>query len=146
MLLYNFLSSSPIESQWRVIYKYLKDQNILNEQSAWSFPRFDEAKHRLLCSELKQLYVAITRTKQRLWILEDADEICIPMFDYWKLIQSVEVRKLDDFFVNENKVTSSKHQWKLRGVEVISNFIITLPIIYTVYLRSWFIFYVFFIL
>lgn len=132
MLLYNFLSSSPIERQWRVIYKYMKDENTLNEKSRWLFGRFDEAKHSLMCSELKQLYVAITRTKQRLWILEDADEICEPMFDYWKKLQSVEVGSTDDLLAKEIKVTSSKHQWKLRGIEVINfGYIITLSSTYT---------------
>lgn len=107
-----------MENQWRVIYKYMKDRNILNNESPTSFPSFDEAKHILLCSELKQLYVAITRTKQRLWIFENADELSHPLFDYWKQLQTVEVRRLNDLFAREIQVSSSKCQWKLRGTQV----------------------------
>ena len=39
-----------------------------------SYPNFSDSKHNLLCSELKQLYVAITRTRQRLWICENTEE------------------------------------------------------------------------
>ncbi|GJZ98913.1 UvrD-like helicase, ATP-binding domain, P-loop containing nucleoside triphosphate hydrolase [Tanacetum coccineum] len=61
-----------------------------------SFQTFDEARHSLLCSELKQLYVAITRTRQRLWICENKEELSKPMFDYWKRRGLVQIRKLDD--------------------------------------------------
>lgn len=34
---------------------------------------FEEARHGLLCSWLKMLYVAITRARKRVWILESED-------------------------------------------------------------------------
>ncbi|KAI3945243.1 hypothetical protein MKX01_035004 [Papaver californicum] len=49
-----------------------------------SFPCFSEGKHKILCSELRQLYVAITRTKQRLWVYENIGEFSNPIFDYLK--------------------------------------------------------------
>ncbi|GMN61673.1 hypothetical protein TIFTF001_030767 [Ficus carica] len=53
----------------------------------------EQAKRRLQCSELKQLYVAINRTRQRLWILEngDGDGFSEPMCDYWKALQLVKL-------------------------------------------------------
>lgn len=122
VLLYNFLSSSPIKEQWNLIYSFMKEKNILGHTSRWSFPSFDHAKHRLLCSELKQLYVAITRTRQRLWILEtgDGEGFSAPMCDYWKAMQLVKVRGLDDSFLEEIQVRSSKEEWKSRGIKVFS--------------------------
>ncbi|KAI3949300.1 hypothetical protein MKW98_023237 [Papaver atlanticum] len=67
VLLYNFFGTSPLNSQWRVVYGYMKEQNLLDSNDA-KFPKFSEEKHQILCSELKQLYVAITHTRQRLWI------------------------------------------------------------------------------
>ncbi|GAY61164.1 hypothetical protein CUMW_207690, partial [Citrus unshiu] len=82
-----------------------------------SFPSFNEAKHNLLCSELKQLYVAITRTRQRLWIWENMEEFSKPMFDYWKKRLLVQVRQLDDSLAQEMQVASSLEEWKLRGIK-----------------------------
>ncbi|GAY56592.1 hypothetical protein CUMW_173100 [Citrus unshiu] len=64
VLLYNFFGTSPLKNQWRVVYEYMKEQALLDSTSPRSFPSFNEAKHNVLCSELKQLYVAITRTRQ----------------------------------------------------------------------------------
>ncbi|KAK3222796.1 hypothetical protein Dsin_009821 [Dipteronia sinensis] len=62
----------------------MKEQDLLDSNSPRSFPSFDEAKHSILCSELKHLYVSITRTRQRLWIWENMEELSKPMFDLWK--------------------------------------------------------------
>ncbi|EOY01170.1 P-loop containing nucleoside triphosphate hydrolases superfamily protein, putative [Theobroma cacao] len=52
VLLYNFFSSSPLKSQWRVVYAYMKEQGLVDAN--WLFPSFKMAKHNILCSELKQ--------------------------------------------------------------------------------------------
>nr|GEX50632.1 UvrD-like helicase, ATP-binding domain, P-loop containing nucleoside triphosphate hydrolase [Tanacetum cinerariifolium] len=96
VLLYNFFGTSPLKDQWRVIYGYMKKHNWLDGKLPQSFPTFDEARHSLLCSDLKQLYVAITQTRQRLWICENKEELSQPMFDYWKRWGLVQIRKLDD--------------------------------------------------
>ncbi|KOM26457.1 hypothetical protein LR48_Vigan272s004500 [Vigna angularis] len=82
VLLYNFFSSSPLQRRWRVIYDYMKEQQI----QAYSRGCFDQdSNHSVFCSELKQLYVAVTRTRSRLWIYEDTEVFSTPMFDYWKM-------------------------------------------------------------
>lgn len=116
MLLYNFLSSSPVKNQWRIIHEYMKDHNIGSQEACTSFPRFTEAKHSVLCAELKQLYVAITRTRQRLWIFENVSQ---PMYEYWKELKIVKVRELDDSLIKEIQVASSKEEWMSRGIKVI---------------------------
>ncbi|KAE8038056.1 hypothetical protein FH972_010602 [Carpinus fangiana] len=117
VLLYNFFGSSPLKNQWRVIYKYMEEQDLLGSTSL-SFPSFNEAKHNVLCSELKQLYVAVTRTRQRLWICENVEEFCRPMFDYWMKKGLVQVRQLDDSLAQEMQVASSPEEWRLRGIKL----------------------------
>ncbi|KAF8398785.1 hypothetical protein HHK36_014643 [Tetracentron sinense] len=120
VLLYNFFGTSPLKNQWRVVYDYMKEQNLLDNTAPRSFPSFDKAKHNILCSELKQLYVAITRTRQRLWICENIEEFSRPIFDYWKKLCLVQVRKLDDSLAQAMQVASSKEEWSLRGIKLFN--------------------------
>ncbi|KAF8624782.1 hypothetical protein AX15_005672 [Amanita polypyramis BW_CC] len=76
VLLYNFFEDSILGiSQWRLI---LKEEDTLDH----AIPRFNPVKHVGLCAELKSLYVAITRAKKNLWIV-DCSEKGTPMKDYW---------------------------------------------------------------
>ncbi|GKA99426.1 UvrD-like helicase, ATP-binding domain, P-loop containing nucleoside triphosphate hydrolase, partial [Tanacetum coccineum] len=81
--------------------------------------------HNVLCSELKQLYVAITRTRQRLWICEHKEEMSKPMFDYWKKRGLVQVRTLDDCVAQAMRVSSSPQEWRERGKKLFyeNNFV-----------------------
>ncbi|PWA59104.1 uvrD-like Helicase, ATP-binding domain, P-loop containing nucleoside triphosphate hydrolase [Artemisia annua] len=173
VLLYNFFGTSPLKDRWRVIFEYMKKYDWLDKELPQSFPAFDEARHSVLCSEmkqlvasspqewrergkkvnissiiglvflslvllldeklpqsfptfseerhsvlcseLKQLYVAITRTRQRLWICENKEELSNPMFDYWKLRGLVQMRKLDDSMARTMRVASSPREWRERG-------------------------------
>lgn len=96
----------------------MKEKDLLESNLLGSFPSFDEAKHRILCSELKQLYVSITRTRQRLWIWETVDEQSKPIFDYWKKKGLVEVRKLNESLVRSTQVSSSREEWRSQGIKV----------------------------
>ncbi|PWA75023.1 hypothetical protein CTI12_AA245630 [Artemisia annua] len=127
VLLYNFFGTSPLKDQWRVIYGYMKKHNLLNEKLPQSFPTFDEARHSVLCSELKQLYVAITRTRQRLWICENKEELSKPMFNYWKMKGLVQVRELDDSVAQSMRVASTPQEWLDRGKKFFyeSNFVMS---------------------
>ncbi|KAI8552025.1 hypothetical protein RHMOL_Rhmol06G0232600 [Rhododendron molle] len=116
VLLYNFFGSSPLKNQWRVIYEFMKEQDLLDPGT--SFSCFNEARHNVLCSELKQLYVAITRTRQRLWICENMEDLSKPMFDYWKKKGLVQVKQLDDSLAQAMQVASSPQEWKERGIKV----------------------------
>ncbi|XP_022776511.1 uncharacterized protein LOC111318116 isoform X2 [Durio zibethinus] len=117
VLLYNFFGSSPLKNQWRVVYEYMKEQGLLDANC--SFPSFKQSKHNILCSELKQLYVAITRTRQRLWICENVEEFSKPVFEYWKKKCLVQVRKLDDSLAQAMQVASSPEEWKSRGYKLL---------------------------
>uniref|UniRef100_A0A803KZ70 UvrD-like helicase ATP-binding domain-containing protein n=2 Tax=Chenopodium quinoa TaxID=63459 RepID=A0A803KZ70_CHEQI len=120
VLLYNFFGSSPLKNQWRVIYEFMKLQNLLDTNLQPSFPNFNPAKHNVLCSELKQLYVAITRTRQRLWICENKEDLSKPIFDYWKKLCVVQIRQLDDSLARAMQVASSPEEWKARGRKLLA--------------------------
>ncbi|XP_045829129.1 uncharacterized protein LOC123920847 [Trifolium pratense] len=115
VLLYNFFGASPLKNRWRVIYEYMNEQDMLEPAESKSYPSFSDSKHNILCSELKQLYVSITRTRQRLWICENTEEFSIPMFDYWKKKGLVQFKELDDSLAQAMKVASSPDEWKSRG-------------------------------
>ncbi|XP_041012062.1 uncharacterized protein LOC121255674 isoform X1 [Juglans microcarpa x Juglans regia] len=114
VLLYNFFGSSPLKNKWRVIYEYMKEYDLLDSTSPSTF----STKHNVLCSELKQLYVAVTRTRQRLWICENTEEFCKPMFEYWKKKCLVQVRQLDDSLAQAMQVASSSEEWRSRGMKL----------------------------
>ncbi|KAL0005033.1 hypothetical protein SO802_012594 [Lithocarpus litseifolius] len=118
VFLYNFFSSSPSKKQWRVIYKYMIEKDLLDSISTTSFPSFIWGKHNMLCSELKHLYVAITRTRQKLWIFENVKELSEPMFVYWKKLGFVQVREFNESLAQEMQVASSQEEWKSRGIEL----------------------------
>ncbi|XP_042503973.1 uncharacterized protein LOC122081069 isoform X2 [Macadamia integrifolia] len=120
VLLYNFFGTSPLKNQWRVVYEFMKEQDMLDAFPPRSFPSFNMAKHNVLCSELKQLYVAITRTRQRLWICENIEALSRPMFDYWKKLCLVQVRQLDGSLAQAMQVASSKEEWRLRGIKLFN--------------------------
>lgn len=116
VLLYNFFGSSPLKEQWRIIYEYMEKQLCLSISE--TYPSFTNARHDILCYELKQLYVAITRTRQRLWICEDTDGIISPMADYWQKLNLIQSEKLDDLFARSMIVASSLEDWRSRGMKV----------------------------
>ncbi|KAL6189735.1 hypothetical protein ACLB2K_036137 [Fragaria x ananassa] len=118
VLLYNFFGSSPSRNQWRVIYDYMKELDLLDHTLPRAFPSFNMAKQNILCSELKQLYVAVTCTRQRLWICVNFEELSKPMFDYWKKKCHVQVKQLDDSHAHAMQVASSPEEWKSRGMKL----------------------------
>lgn len=92
------------ETDWRVVTKFLEDEWLSAHPDegvseitdpGYKKPRpldFDSEKHKVLCSELKYLYTAITRSRVNVW-LYDEDEGCrLPMFDYFRRRQLVRVR------------------------------------------------------
>ncbi|KAL7102526.1 hypothetical protein ACP275_08G125400 [Erythranthe tilingii] len=118
VLLYNFFGSSPMSDQWRVLYEFLKEKDLLDASTPKSFPSFSESRHNILCSELKQLYVAITRTRQRLWICENNEQLSKPILDYWRRLCLVQVRKIDDSLALAMQRASSPEEWKSQGIKL----------------------------
>ncbi|CAI2185426.1 13549_t:CDS:2 [Funneliformis geosporum] len=77
VILYNFFTDSPAGSKWRVILSALDDYD-------GGIQTFSHEKHYILSSELKHLYVAITRVRERLLIFDEDAELSEPIRTYWK--------------------------------------------------------------
>lgn len=107
------------------MYEFLNEKN-LEGVSVKTFPSFSQSRHNILCSELKQLYVAITRTRQRLWICENNAEVAKPMLDYWRRLSLVQVRKIDDSLGETMQRASTPEQWKSQGMKVCWSFFLVL--------------------
>lgn len=120
MLLYNFFGSSPLKKEWVVIYEYMKDHGSFDPTIHRSPDSdLDDSKYNILLSELKRLYIAVSRTRQRLWIC-DNDELSKPMFECWKAKSLVRACKLNDSIAREMKSSSASKDWKSRGIKVLS--------------------------
>ena len=138
ILLYNFFKNSKAtEKTWRCIAKYMDRhkhksmQTVDGEMSHEEFQTycdemkrklrsrakdFEETSDRILESELKLLYTAITRAKSNVWIFDDDDNKSIPMFEYFerrklvKIVQSIE----DSQNANANiaqSATNGAYEW-----------------------------------
>ncbi|XP_074264825.1 uncharacterized protein LOC141587273 [Silene latifolia] len=118
VLLYNFFGTSPLEDQWRIIYEYMVENRLLPAKQE-SLPQFSHSKHNILCYELKQLYVAVTRAKQRLWICEESDGFSLPMVRYWQKLNTIQVKELDESYAREMPIMSSAYDWKLQGFKML---------------------------
>ena len=109
--IYFFLQA---RKEWRVITTFLNDMLessepsvntsgtglISREESELEFKsrplEFDSNKHKILNSELKQLYTALTRARVNVWIYDEDLENRAPVFDYFIRRGLVELVRLGD--------------------------------------------------
>ncbi|KAG2070627.1 hypothetical protein BDR04DRAFT_1099616 [Suillus decipiens] len=76
VLLYNFFEDSVVDlSRWRIVLN-----GVEGEGHAPNFDR-DEARYAGVCSELKLLYVGITRARKNMWIVDKAPLRLFSTFD-----------------------------------------------------------------
>ncbi|KDN37507.1 hypothetical protein RSAG8_10106, partial [Rhizoctonia solani AG-8 WAC10335] len=77
VLLYNFFEDSVASATtWRIVL------HGLDSSRHRSLPQFDPIRHAIICSELKNLYVGLTRARSHCWIW-DISERAEPMKEYW---------------------------------------------------------------
>ncbi|KAH6917671.1 hypothetical protein BKA70DRAFT_1139349 [Coprinopsis sp. MPI-PUGE-AT-0042] len=108
VLLYKFFEDSLADvSQWRVVLT-LPGSNPAG--STIHAPRFDETRHAGICSELKFLYVAITRARKNLWIV-DCSEKAEPMKILWTTKDSIRNFKPGSD-LPKLAVSSSPEEWE----------------------------------
>jgi ATP-dependent exoDNAse (exonuclease V) beta subunit len=69
VLVYDFFGGSGLGSSYRCLH-------ILVQPSQ---THFDSQKHAALCSELKSLYVAVTRARKQLWFMETQEHAVDPV-------------------------------------------------------------------
>uniref|UniRef100_K1PIT9 Lupus brain antigen 1-like protein n=1 Tax=Magallana gigas TaxID=29159 RepID=K1PIT9_MAGGI len=145
ILLYNFFKDSQATKEWRVVTDFLEKLAATNEQSSihsleslvsinadvlklGDRPRplaFDPNQHKVLNSELKHLYTAVTRARVNVWIFDEDRDKRAPMFEYFKArkltrnITSAEVENdsAGGMFAEE----SSTEQWLQRGGEFMKH-------------------------
>ncbi|KAM5542268.1 hypothetical protein V8D89_004141 [Ganoderma adspersum] len=101
VLLYNFFEDSKVDySQWRVL---------LNSVPGCEAPAFDDGRHGGVCRELKNLYVAVTRARQNLWIT-DCSKKAHPLRRIWADRELVEEHR-PDMPMPTLAVSSGKEEW-----------------------------------
>lgn len=92
------------------------EQDIL--EIAPNFQNFNQPVCMDLCWELKLLHIAITRSRQRLWIYEDNQHFSNPIVDYWKKLCYIQVKTLDCSIIQAMKARSTNAEWGSLGLEV----------------------------
>ncbi|RIA86765.1 hypothetical protein C1645_318131 [Glomus cerebriforme] len=108
VLLYNFFTDSPACRKWRVILSILSE----NPEGV---PDFSHEKHYILSSELKHLYVAVTRARQHIWICDENTEYSMPIRKYWEHLELIKVSHEISFSKLAKK--SDSHEWNKQGRE-----------------------------
>ncbi|KAF4623894.1 hypothetical protein D9613_001576 [Agrocybe pediades] len=114
VLLYKFFEDSTVElSQWRLVL------NRLSDHGGTPAPRFDEVRHAGVCSELKFLYVAITRARKNLWLV-DCSEKGEPMRQFWTARNEIQ-NCTPGTDVPRLAVSSSPEEWEKSGRALFQN-------------------------
>ncbi|EGN94529.1 hypothetical protein SERLA73DRAFT_114784 [Serpula lacrymans var. lacrymans S7.3] len=112
VLLYNFFEDSTVDvSHFRIVLNALEDRDL--QKSSLSAHRFDETRHAGVCSELKFLYVAITRARKNLWIV-DYSKKAEPMKIFWTSLDLVQICT-PGADVPQLAVSSTPEEWRISG-------------------------------
>jgi len=112
-LVLDFFSSSPFKDDWRVVLQKLHEDP---DTEAVRAKQFDMTKHNILSTELKMLYVLITRAKRGLVFYDQNADAFDPMFRYWSKRQLIEVKPLDEDIRNRYNVKSTPEQWQAKAI------------------------------
>ncbi|KAG8877563.1 hypothetical protein FRB98_006659 [Tulasnella sp. 332] len=92
VLMYDFFADSPASAaDWRVVLNALGE----SDRRGIPAPRFDEARHAAIQSELKFLYVGLTRARKHIW-LWDSSSTGDAMKVYWLSKGLIEICKKGD--------------------------------------------------
>ncbi|KAI6165389.1 hypothetical protein EDD17DRAFT_1754090 [Pisolithus thermaeus] len=116
VLLYNFFEDSSVDlSRWRLVLAAIDDAvegHNLRRQQAPCFER-DTSRYAGVCSELKFLYVGITRACKRLWIVDNSDKAeCMKLF--WTSRSQIQ-NHIPDSGVPQLAVSSTPEEWAESG-------------------------------
>ena len=74
---------------------------------------FSHERHYILSSELKHLYVAVTRAKQRLLICDEKNDYIEPIRKYWK--SHIKNEKVDENYLSTLAEESDSREWDEQG-------------------------------
>ncbi|XP_046565526.1 TPR and ankyrin repeat-containing protein 1-like [Haliotis rubra] len=143
ILLYNFFTDSQATKEWRVVTTFLEtlaacphyekqaeslhviDAEMLTQPNRPRALAFEANEHKILNSELKYLYTALTRARVNVWIFDEDEEKRAPMFEYFKARQLVRcISQSEDgnseFTHMVFAMKSSPEDWVKRGDEMMS--------------------------
>ncbi|KAI0693636.1 hypothetical protein BC835DRAFT_1415776 [Cytidiella melzeri] len=110
VLIYNFFEGSECKAtQWRRLLRQFCEDNLsfTNDTSE------SEAKFDAIARELKALYVACTRAKSRLWIIDTSSNI-ESMQHIWEQREEIDLTR-DDLDISEFASASSKSMWERKA-------------------------------
>ncbi|KAJ3088732.1 hypothetical protein HK102_008076, partial [Quaeritorhiza haematococci] len=113
VLIYDFFSDSDF-TRWHVLTKGQDDED---DPSRLPSGYFDGKKNELLCSELKNLYVAATRARQQLWFFDESSDRRKPMLTLWErqgLIRVVDSTRSGHLLTPLARKSTPK-KWEARG-------------------------------
>ncbi|XP_048257654.1 uncharacterized protein LOC124143780 isoform X2 [Haliotis rufescens] len=143
ILLYNFFTDSQATKEWRVVTTFLEtlasrpqheeqaenlhiiDEEMLRQPNRPRALAFEANEHKVLNSELKYLYTALTRARVNVWIFDEDEEKRAPMFEYFKARKLVRcISQTEDgnseFTNMVFAMKSSPEDWVRRGDEMMS--------------------------
>jgi len=115
-----------INEQWRIVTSFTDEyteRNSIPVTNILKKPRplkFNEEQHKMLNSELKLLYTAVTRARSKLWVFDCSDDERAPIFHYFVQRELVEYLSYEMIEATKPAVTSfssksSVTQWKRQG-------------------------------
>ncbi|KAG7005395.1 UvrD-like helicase ATP-binding domain-containing protein [Physcia stellaris] len=119
VILFNFFGSTPDPVGWRSIQRSTMDES----------SKFDAIKHATLCSELKNLYVAITRARIRFVFIEESEDNAQPFIDLMTLrsaLPLIEVTSAtspkfaEKIQVLKPRNSSDPHRWAAYGQDFMT--------------------------
>ncbi|CAD8087088.1 unnamed protein product [Paramecium sonneborni] len=127
VIIYNFFDDDQIpQNQWELL-KYLIIEKVDEENKLKPKPNLqaiDLNKYTILCSELKYLYVAITRAKKRIFIFDKNPNSRKYIEKIWTDLKLVNVLKFDENFEQSNKIEqlinikNSEIEWNDQGIKM----------------------------
>lgn len=119
VVLFNFFHTTPDPVGWRSIQRSTIEASFT----------FHAAKHAALCSELKHLYVAITRARIRLIMIEESEDNVQPFIDLMTLrsavplIETISIqspRFAEKIQILEPRTSDDPHRWAAHGEEFMT--------------------------
>ncbi|KAI6011658.1 hypothetical protein BKA83DRAFT_4482953 [Pisolithus microcarpus] len=116
VLLYNFFEDSNMDlSRWRVVLAAIDGVSESHNPSQLQAPCFerDESRYAGVCSELKLLYVGITRARKNMWIVDKSDK-AEPMRIFWTSRSLIQICT-PETDVPRLAVSSTPEEWAESG-------------------------------
>ncbi|PCH33053.1 nucleoside triphosphate hydrolase protein [Wolfiporia cocos MD-104 SS10] len=116
VLLFDFFADSTVDAEnWQLVLDALSQP--CEEDHA--FAPVTDARYNALCRDLKFLYVAITRARKNLWIVDTSD-VGEPIRVLWTAKAQIEtvIPKINTSGLAES---SSKEEWEKRALDLFNN-------------------------